>query len=229
MTPSRTEVEVPRTSSRLMWRMVRAASFRASRAASPQLLSETPSSSSVLMTATGSPSVPCSLGIMAEGPSGGEPRMGEDELVAVIRKVLSGGGPGVVVGPGDDAVVVESPRGMSVLTTDMLVEDVHFSRALTSARDLGHKSIVVNVSDVAAMAASPRYALVSLGLSDTDDPPWVVELYGGMRAACDEYALSLVGGDVNGSERSVISVTVVGEVARGRAVLRSGARPGDRI
>jgi thiamine-monophosphate kinase len=134
-----------------------------------------------------------------------------------------------MVGPGDDAAVVESPRGMSVMTTDMLVEDVHFSRALTSARDLGAKSIAVNVSDIAAMAASPRYALVSLGLSDADDPAWVVELYGGMRSACDEYALSLVGGDLNRSPVTVISVTVVGEAALGRAVLRSGARPGDRI
>jgi thiamine-monophosphate kinase len=155
--------------------------------------------------------------------------MGEDELVAVIRKVLSGGGPGVLVGPGDDAAVVASPRGTIVLTTDMLVEGVHFDRALTSARDLGAKSIAVNVSDIAAMAASPRYAVVSLGLSEADDPAWVVELYGGMRAASDEYALSLVGGDVNRAPVSVISVTVVGEAAEGRAVLRSGARPGDRI
>ena len=155
--------------------------------------------------------------------------MGEDELVAVIRKVLSGGGPGVLVGPGDDAAVVASPRGTTVLTTDMLVEGVHFDRALTSARDLGAKSIAVNVSDIAAMAASPRYAVVSLGLSEADDPAWVVELYGGMRAASDEYALSLVGGDVNRAPVSVISVTVVGEAAEGRAVLRSGARPGDRI
>jgi thiamine-monophosphate kinase len=155
--------------------------------------------------------------------------MGEDELVAVIRKVLSGGGPGVLVGPGDDAAVVASPRGTTVLTSDMLVEGVHFDRALTSARDLGAKSIAVNVSDIAAMAASPRYAVVSLGLSEADDPAWVVELYGGMRAASDEYALSLVGGDVNRAPVSVISVTVVGEAAEGRAVLRSGARPGDRI
>jgi len=159
---------------------------------------------------------------------GGE-RIGEDELVAVIRKVLSGGGPGVAVGPGDDAAVVDPPRGASVLTTDLLVEGVHFDRALTSARDLGHKAVVVNVSDVAAMGGSPRYALVSLGLSEHDDPSWVVEMYGGMRAACDEYALSLVGGDLNRSSVSVISVSVVGEVAQGRAILRSGARPGDRI
>jgi thiamine-monophosphate kinase len=79
------------------------------------------------------------------------------------------------------------------------------------------------------MAASPRYALVSLGLAPDVDPAWVIELYGGMRTACDEYALSLVGGDLNAAPATVVSVTVMGEVAKGRAVLRSGAKPGDRI
>ncbi|MFN2544265.1 MAG: thiamine-phosphate kinase [Actinomycetota bacterium] len=153
----------------------------------------------------------------------------EDELVGVIRKVLSGEGPGVIVGPGDDAAVLESGRGLTVATTDMLVEDVHFERSMVSARDLGAKAIVVNVSDIAAMAASPRYALVSLGFAADVDVAWVIELFGGMRAACDEYALSLVGGDLNRSPQTVVSVTVIGEVARGRAVLRSGARPGDRV
>ena len=153
----------------------------------------------------------------------------EDELLAVIRKVLSGDGPGVVVGPGDDAAVLETGRGFAVATADMLVEGVHFDRALTSARDLGYKAIVVNVSDIAAMAASPRHALVTLGLPADVDAAWVIELYGGMRTACDEYALSLVGGDLSSARECVISVTVTGEVARGKAVLRSGARVGDRI
>jgi thiamine-monophosphate kinase len=106
---------------------------------------------------------------------------------------------------------------------------VHFDRASISAHELGAKSIVVNVSDVAAMAGSPRYALASIALSDDVDARWVVELYGGMREACDEYALSLIGGDTNRADAVVISVTVVGEVAAGRAVTRSGARPGDLV
>jgi len=153
----------------------------------------------------------------------------EDELLASIRKVLSGEGPGVVVGPGDDAAVLERGPGHSVATADMLVEGVHFDRGLTSARDLGYKAIVVNVSDVAAMGGSPRHALVSLGISRDVAPSWVIELFGGMRAACDEYALALVGGDLSGAPQVVLSVTVVGEVSEGHAVLRSGARPGDRI
>ncbi|MGQ0670721.1 MAG: thiamine-phosphate kinase [Actinomycetota bacterium] len=153
----------------------------------------------------------------------------EDELLAAIRKVLSGTAAGVVVGVGDDAAVVEAGSGERVLTTDMLVEGVHFDRDLTSARDLGYKAIVVNVSDVAAMAASPRFALASLALSPETDAAWTMELFGGMLAACDEYALSLVGGDLNRGDAAVVSITVVGEVAPGRAVLRSGAQVGDRV
>ncbi|MFB3738799.1 MAG: thiamine-phosphate kinase [Candidatus Velamenicoccus archaeovorus] len=153
----------------------------------------------------------------------------EDELIAAIRRVLSGPAPEVEVGLGDDAAVVAAGSGSTVLTTDMLIEGVHFERSSISPRELGAKSIVVNVSDVAAMAGSPRYALASIGVSDDVDAKWVVELAGGMRAACDEYALSLVGGDTNRAGTVVISVTVVGEVASGRAVTRSGARPGDLV
>jgi thiamine-monophosphate kinase len=153
----------------------------------------------------------------------------EDELVEAIRKVLSGELPGVQIGIGDDAAVVESGTGSTVLTTDMLIEGVHFERSSISARDLGAKSIVVNVSDIAAMAASPRYAMVSLGIPADVDAAWVMELFGGMRAACDEYALALVGGDTNRADAVVIAVTVVGEVGSGHAVTRSGARPGDIV
>lgn len=155
--------------------------------------------------------------------------LSEDGLVAAIRTVLSGETSGVIVGLGDDAAVVEPGTGSSVLTTDLLVDGVHFERGSTSARDLGAKAIAVNVSDIAAMGASPRYALASLALPSDIEAAWVVELYGGMRAACDEYALALVGGDLSRAERLVISVVVLGEVSRGRAVTREGARAGDAI
>jgi thiamine-monophosphate kinase len=155
--------------------------------------------------------------------------LSEDELVAAVTKVLSGDAPGVLVGPGDDAAVVEPGRGPLVLTTDMLLEGVHFELAAIAPADLGGKAIVVNVSDVAAMGGSPRYAVVSLGLPPTVETAWVIELYGGMRAACDEYALSLVGGDTNRADGVAIAVTVIGEVAPGAAVTRDGARPGDLI
>jgi thiamine-monophosphate kinase len=153
----------------------------------------------------------------------------EDELLAAIGRVLSGAGPEVVVGPGDDAAVVRAGSGELVITTDAMVEGIHFRRDLTTPRDLGYKAIAVNVSDIAAMAGSPRFALCALTLTDTIDAAWVVELAGGMRECCEEFALSLVGGNLSrGGEISIV-VTVTGEVGPGRAVRRSGAKPGDHV
>jgi thiamine-monophosphate kinase len=153
----------------------------------------------------------------------------EDELISALARVIEAPDPNVVVGLGDDAAVLEAPVGRQVLTTDLLVEHVHFERDSISARDLGAKAIVVNVSDIAAMGGSPRCALASIALPGDVEAPWVMELYGGMREACLEHALSLVGGDTNRGDVLVLSVTVVGEVAPGRAVTRSGARAGDAI
>jgi thiamine-monophosphate kinase len=150
-------------------------------------------------------------------------------LLSAISRVLSGAGPEVVVGVGDDAAVVESGAGQLVLTTDAMVEGTHFSLGTTSARDLGYKAIVVNVSDIAAMAASPRFALCALTLSESVDAAWTIELFGGMREACEEYALWLVGGNLARGSQVSVAITVTGEVAPGRAVTRSGAMPGDRI
>ena len=155
--------------------------------------------------------------------------LSEDQLIEAIARVLSGEEPGVVLGIGDDAAVVQPGRGQTVLTTDLLVEGVHFERGGISAHDLGAKAITVNVSDIAAMAASPRYALVSLAVPADLDAAWVIELYGGMRDMCAEHALALVGGDTNRAEAVVISIAVIGEVAPGKAVTRSGARTGDAI
>jgi thiamine-monophosphate kinase len=153
----------------------------------------------------------------------------EEQLLEAIRRVLSGAGPEVRVGVGDDAAVLAPTAGELVITTDALVENVHFLRGSTGARDLGHKAIAVNVSDIGAMGASPRSAVCTLTLTPDVEASWVMELFGGMREACDEYGLWLVGGDLSRGGEIAISVTVTGEVAPGRAVLRSGARPGDRL
>ncbi|MEX2203763.1 MAG: thiamine-phosphate kinase [Actinomycetota bacterium] len=155
--------------------------------------------------------------------------LSEDELIAAISRLLSGSQPGVVVGVGDDAAVLEPGRGQQILTTDLLIEGVHFERASISPRDLGAKAVTVNVSDVAAMGGSPRAAVAGISLTPDVEAAWVMELYGGMRDACAEYALSLVGGDTNRADLVVVSLTVIGEVSPGRAVTRSGARIGDAI
>lgn len=153
----------------------------------------------------------------------------EDQLVQAIRKVLSGDVPGVVVGVGDDAAVVEPGGHDVVLTTDMLVDGIHFDVARILPHDLGHKALTVNVSDVAAMGGSPRLGVVAIGLPSTVEAAWVMELYGGMRQAADEYGMAVVGGDTTRAQQVILAVTVQGQVASGQAVTRAGARPGDRL
>ena len=153
----------------------------------------------------------------------------EDELVAMIRRLLGGDEPGVRLGLGDDAALVDLGQSLGILTADMMVEGVHFERATISPRDLGYKALAVNVSDVAAMGGSPRYALASLALPPDIEPGWVVELYGGLRECAAEHAVSVVGGDTSAAQIVVVSVALTGEVAEGGAVTRAGARPGDRL
>ncbi len=153
----------------------------------------------------------------------------EDELITAIGRVLSGSGPDVVVPVGDDAAVVRGGTGDLVLTADALVEGTHFDRAMSTPHDLGYKAIVVSVSDIAAMAGSPRYALCALTLSDDVDSGWAMELFGGMREACDEFACTLVGGNLAHGSEVTVAITVTGEVARGAAVRRSGAGPGNVV
>jgi thiamine-monophosphate kinase len=151
----------------------------------------------------------------------------ERDLVQAIGRVLSGAGPQVRVGVGDDAAVLTPGSGEQVLTSDSMVEGTHFVRGTTTPRDLGYKAVVASVSDIAAMAASPRAALCALTLSPEVDAAWVMELFGGMREACDEHALSLVGGDLARGSQVCLSISVLGEVAPGRAVTRSGAMAED--
>src|SRR6266516_4402863 len=153
----------------------------------------------------------------------------EDELITAIGRVLSGTGPDVLVPVGDDAAVVRGGAGDLVLTTDALVERTHFDRAMSTPRDVGYKAIAVSVSDIAAMAASPRYALCALTLSDDVDAAWTMELFGGMREACAEFATALVGGNIARGSSVSVDVTLTGEVARGRAITRAGAQPGDIV
>jgi len=157
------------------------------------------------------------------------PTFDEATLLEAIRRTFSGEHPGVQLGIGDDAAIVEEARGDTVLASDMLVEGVDFLRDRSRPQDIGWKSIVVNVSDVAAMAASPRVAVVALGLPVQIEMAWVQSLLGGMREAADEYGLAIVGGDLSRAMGVVISVAIVGGVAPGRAVLRSTAQVGDRI
>jgi thiamine-monophosphate kinase len=135
-------------------------------------------------------------------------------------------------GIGDDAAVIRQIRGRdTVITADLLVEEIDFRLDATRPGLLGHKALAVSISDIAAMGACPRWALLSVGVPrNIWRSHFLDEFYEGFFALADEYGVTLVGGDVSRTpERIVIDSIVVGEAPRGRAILRSGARPGDHI
>ncbi len=133
----------------------------------------------------------------------------------------------VVLGIGDDAaLLVPHPGCELVVSTDMLVEGRHFF-AGADARHLGHKTLAVNLSDLAAMGATPRHALLALALP-ASDPAWLAAFAGGFFALADAHGVDLVGGDTTGGPLN-LCVTVIGEVPAGTALTRSAARPGDDV
>ncbi len=154
---------------------------------------------------------------------------GED---AIIRLFADGGpppGPEVVVANGDDAAVYRA-SAPQVVTTDVLVEGVHFDLAYTPWSSVGGKLVAVNLSDLAAMGAVPRYAVLSCVLAEglrRDDARALAE---GIHSACDAYGVSILGGNVSRTpERTVLTATMIGEAEGARPLTRRGARPGDDL
>ena len=130
-------------------------------------------------------------------------------------------------GPGDDCAVV-SPRGHICVTTDAVVEDVHFTRATFSPEDVGHKALAVNLSDLASMGASADWFTVSLGLPDDVDAKWLRRLGRGMAALARAHGATLIGGNVTSAKQLSVTITASG-VLHGKPLLRSGARVGDGL
>lgn len=136
---------------------------------------------------------------------------------------------GVVMGIGDDAAVLKTEPGyLTLASTDMLVEDVHFTLATATPREIGYKTMAVNVSDIAAMGGIPEQALVSLGLRPEQPVEFVDELYAGLRECGRRYGVNIVGGDTVSSPRAmVINLAILGRVEGTGCLYRHGARPGD--
>lgn len=132
------------------------------------------------------------------------------------------------MGVGDDCALLRPDAGLELaVTTDLLVEGRHFA-AGADARALGHKALAVNLSDLAAMGAAPRWALLALALPAVDEP-WLRDFSAGLYALADRYGVELVGGDTTRSPLRTICITALGEVPAGVALFRAGARPGDDI
>jgi len=158
-------------------------------------------------------------------------KTGEDQLVQKIAKAsASKGRGGLALGAGDDAALLVPRSGyQTILTCDWFLEGSHFLRDKHPADSIGWKCLARAVSDIAAMGGEPKHFLLSIALPRTHNGSWLDRFLSGLARAARQLGCQLAGGDTTRSDDILINVTVVGEIRRGRAVLRSGSKPGDLI
>jgi thiamine-monophosphate kinase len=156
--------------------------------------------------------------------------LGEFGLIEHLTKNNEIHNAGTLLSVGDDAAVIDQFGRQSVISTDLLIEGVHFDLVYTPLKHLGYKSVVVNLSDIYAMLATPTHITLSLGISNKFSVEALEEFYEGVYAACERFQVDLVGGDTSSSQKGfIISVTAIGEVAPDKYVTRSGAKANDLI
>jgi thiamine-monophosphate kinase len=158
--------------------------------------------------------------------------IGEFGLIKVIEALAAQAakGEGVIRGIGDDVALIRSAPGKVILlTTDLLLEDIHFTLAHTGPLALGKKALGVNLSDIAACGGAPTAFLVSLALPAETEVDFITALYEGMREQAKGFSCSLVGGDTSRGEKVMISITLIGEAEEGKVVFRHGAKEGDLV
>lgn len=156
--------------------------------------------------------------------------LGEFGLIEHLTKNIEHQNASTILGVGDDAAVIDHFGKQTVVTTDLLIEGVHFDLMYTPLKHLGYKSVVVNLSDLYAMNATPTQIVISLAISNRFSVEALEEFYEGVYFACEEYGVDLVGGDTTSSQKGlVISVTALGEVAPDQFVKRSTAKVNDLI
>ncbi|MCR3923331.1 MAG: thiamine-phosphate kinase [Firmicutes bacterium] len=157
--------------------------------------------------------------------------LGERALIKQIAALVAKTATSEMVGIGDDAAVTQVRPGSCLVTSkDMLVEGIHFLLPGITAKDLGYKSLAVNLSDIAAMGGVPRHAYVALALPQATESKFVLDFYVGLVALAQQFGVAVSGGDTVASPGPlVISITIQGEVQRESVFLRSGAKPGDLL
>lgn len=156
--------------------------------------------------------------------------LGEFGLIEYLTRNIEIYNAGTILGVGDDAAVIDHFGKQTVISTDMLMEGIHFDLMYTPLKHLGYKSVIVNLSDIYAMNATPTHITLSLAFSNRFSLEALSEFYEGVYAACEKYRVDLVGGDTTTSQKGfVISVTAIGEVAPDQFVKRSTAQKGDLL
>ena len=156
--------------------------------------------------------------------------LGEFGLIDRLTKGFEIHNPSTLKGVGDDAAVMDFKNKRTVVSTDLLIEGVHFDLSYVPLKHLGYKSVVVNVSDIYAMNATATQITVSIAVSNRFPLEALEEFYAGIRLACEHYKVDLVGGDTTSSTRGlIISVTAIGEANEEDLVYRNGAQPNDLV
>ncbi|MFQ5448268.1 MAG: thiamine-phosphate kinase [Saprospiraceae bacterium] len=156
--------------------------------------------------------------------------LGEFGLIEHLTKGFEIKQPSTLKGVGDDAAVIENGNSLTVVSTDLLVEGIHFDLMYFPLKHLGYKAVAVNLSDIYAMNARPKQITVSIAISNRFSVEAVDELYAGIKAACEHYDVDLAGGDTTSSGKGlIISVTAIGQGEKGKLTYRNGAKPGDLI
>jgi len=156
--------------------------------------------------------------------------LGEFGLIDHLTRDFTLNNKSSLVGIGDDAAIISNEDEVTVVSTDLLVEGIHFDLMYTPLKHLGYKSVVVNVSDIYAMNATPKQITVSIAISSKYSVEALDELYAGIQLACKMYEVDLIGGDTTSSPKGMtISVTAIGQAKKGAIVYRNGAKIGDII
>jgi thiamine-monophosphate kinase len=156
--------------------------------------------------------------------------LGEFGLIAKLTQGIEKRQPSTLLGVGDDAAVIDPMGKRLVVSTDLLVEGVHFDLSYAPLKHLGYKAVIANLSDICAMNALPTQIVVGLGISNRFSVEALEELYAGMKLACELYEVDLVGGDTTSSPSGLsLSITAMGLVEADKIVTRSGAKAGDLL
>ncbi len=156
--------------------------------------------------------------------------LGEFGLIEHLTQNIELQNASSILGVGDDAAIMDHFGKQTVVSTDLLIEGVHFDLVYTPLKHLGYKSVIVNLSDIYAMNATPSQIVIGLGISNRFSVEALDEFYKGVYAACSEYGVDLVGGDTTSSQKGfIISITAIGEVTPDKYVKRSTAKKGDLL
>lgn len=156
--------------------------------------------------------------------------LGEFGLIDHLTRNFETHNASTILGVGDDAAVIDHFGKQTVVSTDLLIEGIHFDLMYTPLKHLGYKAVMVNLSDVYAMNATPTQITVSIGISNRFSLEALDEFYEGIFLACQKHGVDLVGGDTSSSQKGlIISITAIGEATQDQLVTRSGAQKGDLI